>query len=127
MSETLHSGDANKRRALTEQAWYPSRVGDRLIITTEATEQDPCWTETYEVSHDTEHGRLLLHTDHTAAEQDLEMTGWFVGPPKAPGSDPFEAPWTVAGPDRLTIIRCGRVIHQGHNAAVDGEAGTGGE
>lgn len=101
-------------RALTEAPWYPAQVGDRLLVTYEETEQDPRWTETYEVIEDATDGRVLRHVDHTAP--DASSAGWFAGPPELHGSDPFETPWMEAGPDRLTVTRQGEVVHQGRHA-----------
>ncbi|NBE53972.1 hypothetical protein [Streptomyces boluensis] len=97
--------------ALTRAPWYPSQPGDRLKVTVEATESEPRWTETYEVTED---GRALRHVEHTAPDDDL--AGWFAGPPEFVDSDPFETPWMEAGPDRLAITRGGRIVHQGRHA-----------
>ncbi|MEU3423594.1 hypothetical protein AB0F39_34475 [Streptomyces murinus] len=99
--------------ALTTAPWYPSRVGDRLLITYEATEQGDRWTETYEVA-DGDGGRALRPIGHTAPDDSL--AGWFAGPPELLDGDPLETPWMEAGPDRLTVIRDGQIVHQGRHA-----------
>ena len=45
-----------------------------------------------------------------------DHTVWFAGAPEAPGGDAIETAWMEAGPDLLTVIRDGRVLHQGHHA-----------
>ncbi|MEV5205138.1 hypothetical protein [Streptomyces sp. NPDC053720] len=86
-------------RALTEAAWYPSRPGDRLLITMEATGQNPRTTELYEVAEGGD--RLELRLVEVAPEG--AAGGWYAGPPEAYGADPVETPWMEAGPDRLTL------------------------
>ncbi|MEV6426044.1 hypothetical protein [Streptomyces sp. NPDC051662] len=108
-------------RALTEAPWYPSRAGDLLVVTMEATGHAPRWTETYEVFEDAEQGRVLCQVGHTAPEADAGMAGWFAGPPELHGGDPFETPWMEAGADRLTVIRDGRIIYQGRHASSSHE------
>ncbi|MFB7598954.1 hypothetical protein [Streptomyces sp. NPDC056160] len=83
------------------------------MVTYEATDRVPRWTETYEVK-DGADGRALRLVDHTAP--DATLAGWFAGPPDLYGGDPFETPWMEAGPDRLAILRDGRVVHQGRHA-----------
>ncbi|MFJ2629959.1 hypothetical protein ACIO6T_43230 [Streptomyces sp. NPDC087532] len=97
-------------RALTEAPWYPSRPGDRLMLTLEATEHTPRTTELYEVTEDGTELRLV----HIAPEG--SAGGWYAGPPELYGADPFETPWMEAGPDRLTITRNGAIVHQGRHA-----------
>ncbi|MEU5157775.1 MULTISPECIES: hypothetical protein [Actinomycetes] len=103
----------NGYRALTDAPWYPAQPGDRLIVTYEATDADPRWTETYEVIKDAAYGLVLHLVDHTAPDEG--MAGWFGGTPDIIG-DPVETPWMEAGPDRLAIIRGGTVVHHGHHA-----------
>jgi hypothetical protein len=101
------------RRALTEAPWYPSRPGDRLMLTLEAAEHGPRTTELYEVVAGGGDGmelRLLEVTPEGAAG------GWYAGPPELYGADPVETPWMEAGPDRLTITRDGQIVHQGRHA-----------
>ncbi|MFE7268305.1 hypothetical protein ACFU9B_40965 [Streptomyces sp. NPDC057592] len=97
-------------RALTEAPWYPSRPGDRLMLTLEATEHTPRTTELYEVIGGGEDGMELRLVD-IAPEG-----GWYAGPPELYGADPVETPWMEAGPDRLTITRNGVIVHQGRHA-----------
>ncbi|MFB7600031.1 hypothetical protein [Streptomyces sp. NPDC056160] len=99
--------------ALTGAPWYPARAGDRLVVTYEATDRDPRWTETYEVQ-DGAGGWALRLVDHTAPDDAL--AGWFAGSPELCGGDPFETPWVEAGPDRLAVLRDGQVVHQGRHA-----------
>lgn len=101
-------------RALTEAPWYPSRPGDRLMLTLEATEHTPRTTELYEVIGGGEDGMELRLVD--IAPEGAEG-GWYAGPPELYGADPVETPWMEAGPDRLTITRNGVIVHQGRHAA----------
>ncbi|MEU6664232.1 hypothetical protein [Streptomyces sp. NPDC046821] len=102
--------------ALTGAPWYPSRAGDRLTVTLGATQRAPQWTDAYEVVWDAEHGRVLRALGCEGAED--SAGGWYAGPPELYGSDPVEQPWMEAGPDWLTLVRGGRVVHQGRHAAV---------
>ncbi|MFB7853525.1 hypothetical protein [Streptomyces sp. NPDC056053] len=40
----------------------------------------------------------------------------YAGLPETYGSDPVETPWMEAGPDRITVIRAGVIVHQGRHA-----------
>ncbi|MCX4851979.1 hypothetical protein [Streptomyces sp. NBC_00893] len=100
-------------RALTEAPWYPSRPGDRLMVTLEAAGQSPRSTELYEVTEDGGDGMELCLVDVTP---EGASGGWYAGPPEMYGADPVETPWMEAGPDRLTITRDGVVVHQGRHA-----------
>ncbi|MFD7533786.1 hypothetical protein ACFV8E_40320 [Streptomyces sp. NPDC059849] len=100
-------------RALTEAAWYPSRPGDRLMVTREATGQSPRTTELYEVTEDGGDGMELCLVDVTP---EGASGGWYAGPPEMYGADPVETPWMEAGPDRLTVTREGVIVHQGRHA-----------
>lgn len=100
--------------ALTGAPWYPAQVGDRLLVTYEETEQDPRWTETYEVAEGDGGALALRPVGHTAPDDSL--AGWFAGPPEVYGGDPFETPWMEAGPDSLTVTRGGEIVHQGRHA-----------
>ncbi|MGW1848274.1 hypothetical protein [Streptomyces sp. NPDC001966] len=100
-------------RALMEAPWYPSRPGDRLMLTLEATEHTPRTTELYEVVGGGEDGMELRLVD--IAPEGAEG-GWYAAPPELYGADPVETPWMEAGPDRLTITRDGVIVHQGRHA-----------
>ncbi|MEV7722351.1 hypothetical protein [Streptomyces sp. NPDC088184] len=99
-------------RALTEAPWYPSRPGDRLLVTMEAAGQRPRTTEVYEVIEGADGMELRL----VQVEPEGAGGGWYAGPPEMYGTDPVETPWMEAGPDRLTITRDGVIVHQGRHA-----------
>ncbi|MEV8101736.1 hypothetical protein [Streptomyces sp. NPDC088135] len=100
-------------RALTEAPWYPSRPGDRLLITLEAGDAAPSGAELYEVVEGSGGGMELRLIE---VSPEGSSGGWYAGPPELYGSDPVETPWMEAGPDRLTITRDGAVVHQGRHA-----------
>ncbi|WP_326771095.1 hypothetical protein OG978_45875 (plasmid) [Streptomyces sp. NBC_01591] len=100
-------------RALTEAPWYPSRPGDRLLLTLEATGHTLRTTELYEVTEGCEDGMELRLVD---IAPEGAAGGWYAGPPELYGADPVETPWMEAGPDRLTITRNNVIVHQGRHA-----------
>ncbi|MFJ1839901.1 hypothetical protein ACIOJ9_39330 [Streptomyces sp. NPDC088175] len=99
-------------RALTEAPWYPSRPGDQLLITLEATDRAPRTTELYEVIEGGDGMELHL----VQAEPEGAEGGWYAGPPEMYGADPIETPWMEAGPGQLTVTREGVIVHQGRHA-----------
>ncbi|MFB7853612.1 hypothetical protein ACFC34_42485 [Streptomyces sp. NPDC056053] len=82
------------------------------MVTLEAAGQSPRTTELYEVVEDG--GGLELRLVEVAPEG--AAGGWYAAPPEMDGADPVETPWMEAGPDRLTITRDGKVVHQGRPA-----------
>jgi hypothetical protein len=96
--------------ALTSAPWYPAQAGDIVHICYWGSLVDamPPQGETYVVEHSQEEGGLVLRLLH--ADERL------VGPGSAvPGmvDDPLMELWMEGGPDCLTIVRNGRVVHGG--------------
>ncbi|MFE3152566.1 hypothetical protein ACFXJ6_38960 [Streptomyces sp. NPDC059218] len=77
-------------RAPTEAPWYPSRPGDRLMVTMEATGQSPRTTELYEVTEGEGGDGLELRLIEAAPEG--AAGGWYAGPPEMYDTDPVETP-----------------------------------
>ncbi|MFF9594223.1 hypothetical protein ACF1FX_34460 [Streptomyces sp. NPDC014646] len=103
-------------RALTEAPWYPSRPGDQLLITLEASGTAPRSTELYEVVEGGGNGGGGLELRLVEVAPEGATGGWYAGPPELYGADPVETPWMEAGSDRLTITRDGVIVHQGRHA-----------
>ncbi|MFK8910787.1 hypothetical protein [Streptomyces sp. YS-3] len=57
---------------------------------------------------------VLRLVAHTAPEDNL--AGWYGGAPDVWGGEAIETAWMEAGPDRLALLRDGRVVHQGRDA-----------
>lgn len=100
--------------------WSPTQVGDHLVVTFEALEDVPGFTETYEVVPsgserwpDQTELRLVGHNSTQA-----EWAGRFAGPPEFSDDDAIETAWMEAGPDRLAVLRGGKVLHQGRHALL---------
>ncbi|MEU8893934.1 hypothetical protein [Streptomyces sp. NPDC048442] len=101
-------------RQLENAPWAPTRSGDRLVVAFEAVGDNPGFTETYEVissglEHWPEQTELRL-VGHTAPH---DQVGFYAGSPALSGGDAIETVWMEAGPDRLTVLREGKVLHQG--------------
>ncbi|MEW2636442.1 hypothetical protein AB0903_33600 [Streptomyces sp. NPDC048389] len=96
-------------RALTSAPWYPVRPGDLVHVHYEGAGELPAFGETYaieEIPGDELLRMRLLH--HTADSTDT------VGVFAAEAADhPLYEIWFEAGPHRLTIVRDGRVVHDG--------------
>ncbi|MER5890734.1 hypothetical protein ABT160_43525 [Streptomyces sp. NPDC001941] len=109
--------------ALVGASWAPTRVGDLVWVTCEASGDQPRWTETYEVVASTEPGPgeqcELRLVEHTAPSQ--ELAGWFGGPPEFWGEDAITTAWMEAGADRLAVVRDGAVVFQGRHALAGPE------
>lgn len=105
----LMAGD----EALTSAAWYPARYGDLIHVHYEQTPAARAFGETYLVEQPQEcHPedlQLQLRLVHHNSPHD-ELSGWFA--PSDLG-DPLYDLWFEAGPQRLTIVRDGRVVHDG--------------
>jgi hypothetical protein len=89
------------------------REGDQVVVWVHAGRGAP-WSETYNVVRD-KHPyacdplTLNLHMHdypHVGPEGDEDATARFEG-------ERITAPWDVLGPERLTHIRQGRVLHDG--------------
>lgn len=95
-------------RQLTSAPWHPLRPGDQVHVHYEATPTLPAHGETYIVS-DAGGGlmsmQLLAHT-----HPDPVAEGAYVG---EAADDPIYGAWFEAGPQRLTVVRDGRVVHNG--------------
>jgi hypothetical protein len=98
-------------RALQSAPWYPVRPGDLVHIAYEAAGVHAAFGETYIVG-DAGDGlssmRLLAHTCPVGAGDG--MVGCFA---VEAADDPVYEAWFEAGPHRLTIVRDGRVVHNG--------------
>ena len=106
---------------LTTAPWHPLRPGDLVHIHYEPAGDMAAFGETYIVGDAGEPGDrkphllsmvLLAHTlPDTTPEDDVKgMTGCYEA---EACDDPLYTPWFEAGPQRLTIIRDGRVVHNG--------------
>lgn len=106
---------------LTHAPWYPVRAGDLVHVHYESAGDMPAFGETYIVSNAGEPGEtppdllsmvLLAHTlpDSTPEDDVKAMTGCFEA---EAADDPLYTVWFEAGPQRLTIVRHGRVVHNG--------------
>ncbi|MDX3033019.1 hypothetical protein [Streptomyces scabiei] len=106
---------------LTHAPWYPVRPGDLVHVHYEAGGQMPAFGETYIVGDAREPGDtapgllsmvLLAHTlPEDTPEDDVKgMTGVFEAEAH---DDPIYDLWFEAGPQRLTVVRDGRVVHNG--------------
>ncbi|MDX2667423.1 hypothetical protein [Streptomyces stelliscabiei] len=108
-------------RALESAPWYPCRPGDLVHVHYEAGGEMAAFGETYIVGDASDTGDtppdpmslvLLAHTlPASTPEDDVKgMTGCF----EAEAADcPVHELWFEAGPHRLTIVRDGRVVHNG--------------
>lgn len=101
--------------ALTAAPWYPARPGDILHVHLEAAGALPDLGETYivEPAAAAPPGMLQLRLLAAADSHGTDLStyeGPFAG---APDSDPLAVAWMEAGPHRLTVVRHGRVVHQG--------------
>jgi hypothetical protein len=98
------------QRALETAPWYPARAGDLVHVHYYGSLADmtPEMGETYVVENSEDEGGLVLRLLHHTA--DFEGAGCF-----APGmvDAPLMEAWFEAGPDALTIVRDGRVVHGG--------------
>lgn len=98
-------------RSLTAAPWYPLQDGDVVHVHYEATGTVRAGGETYAVEpRDGFPDSLqLCLIGHTLDSDD--MAGAF-----APGpiEDPLYEAWFEAGPQRLTVVRDGRVVHNGN-------------
>ncbi|MGW1035043.1 hypothetical protein ACWD4Z_23005 [Streptomyces antibioticus] len=101
--------------ALESAPWYPARPGDLVHVHYEAGGVTAAFGETYRITAGA-HGflsmRLLCHTlpDGEPAEG---VVGCFA---VDDDPDPLMELWMEAGPQRLTIVRDGRVVHAGQVA-----------
>lgn len=102
--------------ALESAPWYPARAGDVVHVHYEQAGTVPECGETYLVQDVPDGGgllrmRLVAHS-HT---EDSDQPGAF----ESVGTDdPLFELWFEAGPHRLTVVRHGRVVHDGPNAAT---------
>ncbi|MEU0584561.1 hypothetical protein [Streptomyces sp. NPDC006132] len=116
---------------LTSAPWYPARPGDLVHVHYDQAGDWPAFGETYLVGDASEPGdsvprlmslTLLAHTvPATVDEAEVAgMTGCFA----AEAADcPLYELWFEAGPQRLTIVRDGQVVHDGP-ARGRGQAAT---
>lgn len=105
-------------RALTSAAWYPARHGDIVHVHYEQAGTNPPVGETYLVEA-IDGGlftlRLLCHSH--PGDDDSDEGAFAV----EAADDPLYELWFEAGPQRLTIVRDGRVVHDGsaHRGGAD--------
>ncbi|WP_060879981.1 hypothetical protein [Streptomyces scabiei] len=101
---------------LTSAPWHPVRPGDLVHVHYEATPTMAAFGETYVIGPSDTPGLmsmvLLAHTlPDTTSKDDIEgMTGCFE---VEDHDDPIYDLWFEGGPQRLTIVRDGRVVHNG--------------
>ncbi|HZX38003.1 MAG TPA: hypothetical protein VFF37_06655 [Streptomyces sp.] len=93
---------------LTTAPWYPAQIGDIVHIHYEGSHIHPSAGETYLVGHSEVEGGLVLRLLHHTPR--VLSPGCY-----APGmvDSPLMQLWMVSGPDTLTLVRDGRVIHPG--------------
>ncbi|MEV4858954.1 hypothetical protein [Streptomyces ossamyceticus] len=106
---------------LTHAPWYPARPGDLVHVHYEAGGQAPAFGETYIVGDAREPGDadpgllsmvLLAHTLTEETPED-DVKAWTGVYEVEAHDDPIYEPWFEAGPQRLTVVRDGRVVHNG--------------
>lgn len=101
----------NGYAALTSASWYPARPGDLVHVHYEGHRQSPAWGETYVVGP-AEHGMLSLQPiASTLPDTEWSGAGCYA---TEDSDDPLADMWMEAGPDRLTIVRDGQVVHHGN-------------
>ncbi|MGW3417027.1 hypothetical protein [Streptomyces phaeochromogenes] len=100
--------------ALASAPWYPARPGDLVHIHYEQSGTVPAFGETYVIGPTEADGLvsmlLLSHTCPPDTAGVLGMIGCFA---TELADDPLYEAWFEAGPQRLTIVRDGRVVHNG--------------
>jgi hypothetical protein len=99
---------------LTGADWYPVRPGDLVHVHYEAGGETPAFGETYVIGHvgaGLMSMQLLAHTLPESAGAPEEIGVGFFAADAA--DDPLYTAWFEAGPQRLTIVRDGRVVHNG--------------
>lgn len=108
---------------LESAPWYPVRPGDLVHLHYETTPTLPAYRETY-VIRDAIGGllemRLLTHT-FTSGDPDKYGVGTCA---VEAADDPIYELWFEAGPQRLTIVRDGQVVHDGPGRRGAATAGT---
>ncbi|MFE9935895.1 hypothetical protein [Streptomyces hirsutus] len=98
---------------LESAPWYPARPGDMVHLHYEATPTLAAFGETYVIGSAGDGLLTMQLVGHTGPEEDLYVKG-MVGCFAAEAIDcPLHDLWFEAGPHRLTIIRDGRVVHDG--------------
>lgn len=128
-SSPLARADAAKRRrdivgevgalmdghaALTSAPWYPARPGDLVHVHYEGTPNSPAWGETYLVARGADRLLTLQPLACSLPADSIDPEGWGVGCYAVTDDpDPLAEMWMEAGPDRLTIVRKGQVVHHG--------------
>lgn len=101
---------------LTSAPWYPVRPGDLVHVHYEATPTMAAFGETYVIGPSDTPGLLsmvlLAHTlPDTTSKDDVEgLTACFE---VEDHDDPIYDLWFEGGPQRLTIVRDGQVVHGG--------------
>lgn len=105
----LMAGD----EALTSAAWYPARHGDLVHVHYEQAGTIPPVGETYLVEAIDDNEGLfklrLLCSSHTDDDADTGVAAFEADA----ADDPLYELWFEAGPQRLTVVRDGRVVHDG--------------
>ncbi|GEC02984.1 hypothetical protein SSP24_06390 [Streptomyces spinoverrucosus] len=109
---------------LESAPWYPVRSGDLVHVHYEATPTLPVFGETYvigDVGGGLKSMQLVGHT-----WQGEEPDGMVGGCAVDAADDPLYELWFEAGPQRLTIVRDGLVVHHGASRNLSGAvvAGT---
>jgi hypothetical protein len=102
--------------ALESAPWYPAQPGDILHVHYEQVGTIPPCGETYLVQDLPGNGGLLrLRLISHSHPKDSDQPGAFE---VTAADDPLYEAWFEAGPHRLTIVRNGRVVHDGPSAAA---------
>jgi hypothetical protein len=100
-------------RDLVSASWYPVRPGDLVHVHYEQAGDFPAFGETYIVGHagnELMSLKLLTHTCPLMEDEREGAVGCFTA---EAADDPLYELWFEAGPQRLTIVRDGRAVHDG--------------
>ncbi len=107
--------------ALSSQPWFPIRPGDVVAWWVELPGDPAGHGETLvavaNASRQTEAGAPLQRvseTEHGLGQDDA-------GGPEEPRYEDFQDVWFEAGPEQVTVIRAGRIVHGPAGAGVGGE------
>ncbi|TQE35451.1 hypothetical protein [Streptomyces ipomoeae] len=100
--------------ALESAPWYPCRHGDVVHVHYEATPTMPACGETY-IVRDAGEGLMSLRLLADGVARDAgPFDGMTAGALVVEAADcPIYELWFEAGPQRLTVVRDGRVVHNG--------------
>lgn len=100
--------------ALASAPWYPACVGDLVHVHYEPSGMLPAFGETYVVTGSGPSGLGGLQlVGHTCPGGAVDFRGGVGAYAVEDSDDPLSTLWFEAGPQRLAIVRDGRVVHDG--------------